>query len=147
MSVDVIHPATAKHIAKAEDQASVMVAESPAVYLGATLPYMDSLPSGSIQWVYNVLDKTVCPAISPCSRVNRRRGSTSGAANGAAPGAAAQVGDGFGLIRVRVAVVAVVQGVTVHTATATDAGARRRKWSGCCSRTRTSRRASCCTQI
>ena len=74
MSVDMIHPATAKHIAKAEDQALVMVAESPAVYRGATLPYMDSLPSGAIQWVYNILEKKVRPAssISPSSRVNRR---------------------------------------------------------------------------
>ena len=99
MSVDMIHPATAKHIAKAEDQAMVMVTESPAVYLGATLPYMDSLPSGSIQWVYNILEKKVRPAISPCSRVNRRRASTSAARNGAA--AQAQVGDGYGFAGAR----------------------------------------------
>lgn len=57
VSVDVIHPATAKHIAKMETQTQVMITESPAAYNGATLPYINNLPSGSIQWVYNVLEK------------------------------------------------------------------------------------------
>jgi hypothetical protein len=102
VSVDMIHPATAKHIAKAEDQAMVMVAESHAVYLGATLPYMDSLPSGSIQWVYNMLEKKVRPAIAPCSRVNRRRASIFRCQrNRAAAQAVAQVGDGRGFAGTR----------------------------------------------
>lgn len=68
VSVDVIHPATAKHIAKMETQTQVMITESPAAYNGATLPYINNLPSGSIQWVYNVLEKKVrrtFPAAEP----------------------------------------------------------------------------------
>jgi len=57
VTVDVVYPASAKHIAKATDQEFVMIRESPELYAEVTKAYIESLPSSSIQWVYNILEK------------------------------------------------------------------------------------------
>eukprot|EP00238_Polyblepharides_amylifera_P012952 CAMPEP_0196598230 /NCGR_PEP_ID=MMETSP1081-20130531/94203_1 /TAXON_ID=36882 /ORGANISM="Pyramimonas amylifera, Strain CCMP720" /LENGTH=292 /DNA_ID=CAMNT_0041923899 /DNA_START=641 /DNA_END=1519 /DNA_ORIENTATION=- len=57
VTIDVVFPATKKHIAKATDQKFQMIRETPETYASVTLPYIRSIPAASIQWVYNVLDK------------------------------------------------------------------------------------------
>eukprot|EP00241_Pyramimonas_parkeae_P007060 CAMPEP_0114231588 /NCGR_PEP_ID=MMETSP0058-20121206/4130_1 /TAXON_ID=36894 /ORGANISM="Pyramimonas parkeae, CCMP726" /LENGTH=311 /DNA_ID=CAMNT_0001342959 /DNA_START=24 /DNA_END=959 /DNA_ORIENTATION=+ len=57
VSIDLIYPATQKHIDKATDQKFVMVSETAELYKTVTLPYINNLPQASIQWVYNILEK------------------------------------------------------------------------------------------
>jgi m7GpppX diphosphatase len=55
---DVIHPATAKHIAKYEEPDLRVLRETPAIYKDVTLPYIEADERGDrIKWVYNILDK------------------------------------------------------------------------------------------
>ena len=37
----------------------VQIQETPELYRDVTLPYIESFPPSRIQWVYNILDKTV----------------------------------------------------------------------------------------
>eukprot|EP00884_Botryococcus_braunii_P020463 jgi/Botrbrau1/70/Bobra.0022s0062.1 len=55
--VDLIYPATEKHIQKYSVQTFVLVRESPEEYREITLPYIESIPASRIQWVYNILEK------------------------------------------------------------------------------------------
>lgn len=57
ITVDMIYPATEKHIKKHTDQPRHMVRETPAMYSSVVLPYIKSLPPSRIQWVYNILEK------------------------------------------------------------------------------------------
>ncbi len=41
---------------KHSPQKSHYVVETPEVYKKLTLPYIESLPSSQIQWVFNILD-------------------------------------------------------------------------------------------
>ncbi|KAI9302111.1 HIT-like domain-containing protein [Cunninghamella echinulata] len=50
-----IYPATELHIKKYEEQAKVMIIETPKVYQQVTKPYIDSIPSSRIDWVHNIL--------------------------------------------------------------------------------------------
>jgi m7GpppX diphosphatase len=55
---DVIHPATAKHIAKYQEPDLRVLRETPAIYKDVTLPYIEADERGDrIQWVYNILEK------------------------------------------------------------------------------------------
>ncbi|KAK9917555.1 hypothetical protein WJX75_005727 [Coccomyxa subellipsoidea] len=59
INIDIIHPATEKHISKLTAQQYFSVTETPSSYQTVTLPYIESIPSSRIQWVYNILDKKV----------------------------------------------------------------------------------------
>ncbi|ETV98798.1 hypothetical protein, variant [Aphanomyces invadans] len=58
LRVTMIYPATAAHIAKHSEQSFYMAEETAAIYNNITLPYIESIPSAKIQWVYNILDGT-----------------------------------------------------------------------------------------
>ncbi|GAA5971218.1 hypothetical protein JCM11641_004191 [Rhodosporidiobolus odoratus] len=53
-----ICPATEKHIKKYSQQDSRLVRETPELYETIVKPYIASLPSSSISWVYNILEGT-----------------------------------------------------------------------------------------
>mmetsp|Transcript_8488 Transcript_8488/g.24332 ORF Transcript_8488/g.24332 Transcript_8488/m.24332 type:complete len:319 (+) Transcript_8488:141-1097(+) len=55
-TIDTIYPCTDKHIAKHETKASLVVEETPELYDRAVLPYINGIPTGHIQWVYNILE-------------------------------------------------------------------------------------------
>ncbi|KAG2488012.1 hypothetical protein HYH03_013449 [Edaphochlamys debaryana] len=57
VTVDLIYPATDKHIAKHRAQKRVMVTETPELYEQTVLPYIRSIPPARLQWVYNILEK------------------------------------------------------------------------------------------
>ncbi|EFJ48855.1 hypothetical protein VOLCADRAFT_109749 [Volvox carteri f. nagariensis] len=57
ITVDLIYPATDKHIQKYRQQLRYMVRETPEVYERIVLPYIQSIPPARLQWVYNVLEK------------------------------------------------------------------------------------------
>eukprot|EP00899_Mesostigma_viride_P016364 jgi/Mesvir1/24729/Mv21994-RA.1 len=57
VNVEVIFPATDRHISKLREQKSFLVLETPDVYCDVTLPYISSFPPSGIQWVYNMLDR------------------------------------------------------------------------------------------
>ena len=55
VDVDVIHPATDRHVAKAEAQVFRSVVESPEVYAVVTTPFVDAIPPERTRWVDNIL--------------------------------------------------------------------------------------------
>jgi hypothetical protein len=57
VNVDVISPATEKHISKHSAQAFRLVLESPELYARATRPFIESIPPARLAWVTNILDK------------------------------------------------------------------------------------------
>ncbi|EIE20512.1 scavenger mRNA decapping enzyme, partial [Coccomyxa subellipsoidea C-169] len=57
INIDVIHPATDRHISKFTAQQYCSVTETPSSYTMVTLPYIESIPPSRIQWVYNILEK------------------------------------------------------------------------------------------
>ena len=57
INVDVISPATDKHVSKHSAQAFRLVHESPELYASATRPFIDALPPARLAWVVNILDK------------------------------------------------------------------------------------------
>ncbi|BDA50605.1 m7GpppX diphosphatase [Coccomyxa sp. Obi] len=57
INIDIIHPATEKHISKFTAQQYLLVKETPGTYETVTLPYIESIPSSRIQWVFNILGK------------------------------------------------------------------------------------------
>ncbi|CAK4198095.1 unnamed protein product [Aphanomyces euteiches] len=57
LRVTMIYPATPAHIAKHTEQGFHMAVETKEVYERATLPYIESIPTEKIQWVYNILDR------------------------------------------------------------------------------------------
>jgi m7GpppX diphosphatase len=62
--VNVIYPATDKHVRKHMDQRFHMVVETKEAYHMITKPYIDNIPRESIEWVYNILDRCVPRAVS-----------------------------------------------------------------------------------
>ncbi|KAG1669567.1 hypothetical protein FOA52_006340 [Chlamydomonas sp. UWO 241] len=58
VTIDVCHPCTDKHIAKAEEQEMHMVSESAAQYASHTAPFVASMLASRLKWVYNILEKT-----------------------------------------------------------------------------------------
>jgi len=57
INIDIIHPATAKHIIKYSQQTSIMVEETPALYKAKVQPYIQQLPAKDKGWIYNILEK------------------------------------------------------------------------------------------
>ncbi|GLC42651.1 hypothetical protein PLESTB_001123800 [Pleodorina starrii] len=57
ITVDLIYPATEKHVNKYRQQRRSMVRETPEMYEHIVLPYIQSIPPARLQWVYNVLEK------------------------------------------------------------------------------------------
>ncbi|GAQ88082.1 Scavenger mRNA decapping enzyme [Klebsormidium nitens] len=57
INVNVIYPATEKHILKYSTQKSVLVKETAAAYAAVTRPYIESQGAERLQWVYNILEK------------------------------------------------------------------------------------------
>lgn len=53
----VIHPATAKHIAKYTRQERLLVQETPALYQSVVEPYISANPASRLQWVQNILEE------------------------------------------------------------------------------------------
>ncbi|KAK3250094.1 hypothetical protein CYMTET_8619 [Cymbomonas tetramitiformis] len=58
INVDLIYPATAKHISKHSTQNYFMLQESPRDYMTITRPFIQAIDKKRIQWVYNILDKS-----------------------------------------------------------------------------------------
>ncbi|RKP34048.1 scavenger mRNA decapping enzyme, partial [Dimargaris cristalligena] len=56
VKIELVWPCTELHIAKYSSHSRQMVRESPRLYLDRVLPYIRSLPSSRIQWVYNILE-------------------------------------------------------------------------------------------
>ena len=56
------HISRRPHVLKLHSMAS-QVHETPETYAAVTLPYIESIPSARIQWVYNVLERKV-PSVS-----------------------------------------------------------------------------------
>lgn len=57
VTVDVIYPATEKHVQKHRAQKRQMVVETPELYERVVLPYIQAVPPARMQWVYNVLER------------------------------------------------------------------------------------------
>ncbi|KAG2448698.1 hypothetical protein HYH02_006054 [Chlamydomonas schloesseri] len=57
ITVDLIYPATAKHVQKHREQKRIMVTETPELYERVVLPYIRAIPPARLQWVYNILEK------------------------------------------------------------------------------------------
>ncbi|KAF4320119.1 hypothetical protein JM18_002021 [Phytophthora kernoviae] len=55
-TVNIIYPATEKHVLKHTDQNFHMVVETKETYWTITKPFIDSIPTESLEWVYNILD-------------------------------------------------------------------------------------------
>lgn len=62
--VNVIYPATDKHVRKHTDQCFHMVVETKEAYQQITKTHIDSIPRESIEWVYNILDRCVTHSCS-----------------------------------------------------------------------------------
>ncbi|KAK4057250.1 hypothetical protein OIO90_001747 [Microbotryomycetes sp. JL221] len=56
--ISTICPATEKHIRKYSKQVSRVVRETPQLFRDIIEPYIQSLPSSQVSWVYNILDGT-----------------------------------------------------------------------------------------
>ncbi|KAJ1912163.1 hypothetical protein IWQ60_009783 [Tieghemiomyces parasiticus] len=54
--LELIWPATALHIAKYAFPPRRMISETPELYRSCVLPFIRSLPTSRLQWVYNILD-------------------------------------------------------------------------------------------
>lgn len=57
ITVDLIYPATDKHVAKHRAQKRIMITETPEMYERTVLPYIRAIPPARLQWVYNVLER------------------------------------------------------------------------------------------
>ncbi|TDH65392.1 hypothetical protein CCR75_003914 [Bremia lactucae] len=55
--VNLIYPATERHVRKHTDQNFHMVVETKETYRMITKPFIDSIPAENIEWVYNILDQ------------------------------------------------------------------------------------------
>ncbi|KAI9914410.1 hypothetical protein PsorP6_008354 [Peronosclerospora sorghi] len=55
--VNLIYPATDRHVRKHTDQNFYVVVETKEAYRKITKPYIDSIPPDSIDWVYNILEQ------------------------------------------------------------------------------------------
>ncbi|KAI9908979.1 hypothetical protein PsorP6_014722 [Peronosclerospora sorghi] len=55
--VNLIYPATDRHVRKHTYQKFYMVVETKEAYRKITKPYIDSIPPDSIDWVYNILEQ------------------------------------------------------------------------------------------
>lgn len=53
--LQLIHPATAVHIAKYTKQERLFIAETPQIYQSIVLPYIERLASSRIKWIDNIL--------------------------------------------------------------------------------------------
>ena len=56
LTVDVIYPATEKHVAKMRSQQRVMLLETKELYETVTLPLVEAQPPSRVAWVDNILD-------------------------------------------------------------------------------------------
>ncbi|EGZ16011.1 hypothetical protein PHYSODRAFT_560555 [Phytophthora sojae] len=54
--VNLIYPATERHVRKHTDQNFHIVVETKEAYRMITKPYIDSIPPENIEWVYNILE-------------------------------------------------------------------------------------------
>ncbi|KAG2769403.1 hypothetical protein PC129_g4974 [Phytophthora cactorum] len=54
--VNLVYPATERHVQKHTDQNFHMVVETKETYQTITKPFIDSIPAENIEWVYNILD-------------------------------------------------------------------------------------------
>ncbi|KAG6977255.1 hypothetical protein JG688_00000522 [Phytophthora aleatoria] len=54
--VNLIYPATERHVQKHTDQNFHMVVETKETYQTITKPFIDSIPAENIEWVHNILD-------------------------------------------------------------------------------------------
>ncbi|POM64222.1 Scavenger mRNA-decapping enzyme DcpS [Phytophthora palmivora] len=54
--VNLIYPATERHVRKHTDQNFHMVVETKEAYRMITKPFIDSIPVENIEWVYNILE-------------------------------------------------------------------------------------------
>ncbi|CAH0485539.1 unnamed protein product [Peronospora farinosa] len=54
--VNLIYPATERHVRKHMDQNFHMVVETKEAYRMITKPFIDSIPAENIEWVYNILE-------------------------------------------------------------------------------------------
>ncbi|CAJ0628705.1 14932_t:CDS:2 [Entrophospora sp. SA101] len=57
INMTLICPATETHIKKYSHQKCYLIHETPQIYKDIIEPYIDSIPSSRIQWVYNILQK------------------------------------------------------------------------------------------
>ncbi|CAH1763132.1 8627_t:CDS:2 [Entrophospora sp. SA101] len=57
INMTLIWPATETHIKKYSHQKRYLIHETPQIYKNIIEPYIDSIPSSRIQWVYNILQK------------------------------------------------------------------------------------------
>lgn len=57
LEFEVVYPATKYLYSKALSAVYYSIAETPHIYNTVTKPYIDSLPSSQIQWLYNILNK------------------------------------------------------------------------------------------
>lgn len=55
LKLNLIYPATEKHIRKYETQSHHMIRESPQMYTEKVLPFIETQKGDRIQWVYNIL--------------------------------------------------------------------------------------------
>ncbi|KAJ1969530.1 hypothetical protein IWQ62_000569 [Dispira parvispora] len=56
VKMELIWPATRLHIAKYSFQPREMFQETPDLYQSRVLPYIQSIPTSRLQWVYNILE-------------------------------------------------------------------------------------------
>lgn len=57
INIDVIYPATEKHITKYSQQTNIMIEETPALYKSKVQPYINRLPAKDKKWIYNILEE------------------------------------------------------------------------------------------
>ena len=57
LNIDIIYPATERHIAKHTAQRTFLLSETPHMYRQATLPHLQAIEPAAVQWVYNILEK------------------------------------------------------------------------------------------
>ncbi|CEG35631.1 scavenger mrna-decapping enzyme [Plasmopara halstedii] len=54
--INLIYPATERHVLKHTDQSYHMVVETKEAYRMITKAYIESIPADNVEWVYNILD-------------------------------------------------------------------------------------------
>nr|CCA24557.1 scavenger mRNAdecapping enzyme DcpS putative [Albugo laibachii Nc14] len=54
--VSLIYPATKEHIQKYSEQEFYIVRETPTLYKAITEPYIASIPTSKLDWIYNILE-------------------------------------------------------------------------------------------
>ena len=55
--MNLIYPATERHVRKHTDQSFHMVVETKEAYRMITKPFIESVPAENIEWVYNILEQ------------------------------------------------------------------------------------------